>query len=235
MKDSSKHSSTPPPQQDHIQQKPFYPVGDADSYSYEPELSDHPIPPHLSALSGPPPRGFARLLVRTEKGLDWIFRALMILAGLGLAALMFAQVIMRYLIESPFAGIEEAAVLLGVWIYFLGMGYATRVREHIHGGIVSLVVSDPFKIRLIRFIGSVTCMIAACVFGYFACKYAFFVIDKGRTSINLKWPRGLWSGSMIIGFAMMMGYFLLEAINEFRDLRASRRSVTATHATSDQE
>ncbi|MEH6473523.1 MAG: TRAP transporter small permease subunit, partial [Halopseudomonas sp.] len=177
--------------------------------------------------------GFERLLVRTEAVLDWIFRAMMILAGLGLAALMFAQVVMRYVLESPFAGIEEAAVLLGVWIYFLGMGYATRVREHIHGGIVSLVVSDPFKIRLIRFIGSVICMIAAAVFGYFACKYAFFVIEKGRTSINLKWPRGLWSGSMIIGFAMMMGYFLLEAINEFRDLRASRRSVTPT--TSGQE
>ena len=146
----------------------------------------------------------------------------MLFVGIGLAFLMFGQIIMRYVLESPFSGIEEAAVLLGVWIYFLGMGYATREREHIHGGIVSLVVSDLFKVALIRFFGSVISMIAAVIFGYFACKYALFVIEKGRMSINLQWPRGLWSGSMIVGFAMMVGYFALEAINEFRELKSIR-------------
>lgn len=157
-------------------------------------------------------------LQRFERGLDWLFRAMMITAGLSLTGLMFAQVVMRYGLESAFVGIEEAAVLLGVWIYFLGMGYASRVKEHIHGGIVSLIFDDPYKIQLVRFSGSLISMIAACVFGYFACKYALFVIEKGRMSIYLQWPRGWWSGSMIVGFTMMAGYFLLDAIKSYQAL-----------------
>ncbi len=199
-------------------------TGDASVYNFDPELSGHPVPPHVSAIPNYAPQGFERCLVLFERTLDWVFRIMMIFAGLALSILMFAQVVMRYFLDSPFAGIEEAAVLLGVWIYFLGMGYATRVREHIHGGIVSLIISDPYKINLIRFAGSLISMTAACIFGYFACKYALFVIDKGRMSINLQWPRGLWSSSMIVGFLMMAGYFLLEAINEFRELRKSHQA-----------
>ncbi len=204
-----------------IQQHPVGPVG-VDSYSYDAELSDHDTPLHLAAVPEYETTGVEAWLVRMEALFDWGFRALMIFAGLALAGLMFAQVVMRYGFDSPFAGVEELAILLGVWIYFLGMGYATRVREHIHGGIVSLVVSDPFKIRLIRFIGSCVCVIAAAVFGYFAIKYSLFVIDKGRLSLYLHWPKGLWSASMIVGFAMMTGYFLLQAIAELRDILRQR-------------
>ncbi|WP_370280622.1 TRAP transporter small permease [Pontibacterium sp.] len=200
------------------------PVGETKIYDYDPDLSAHPIPPHLHAIPEQPNNNVDGYLLRFEHLLNWVFRAMMILAGMGLAFLMFSQVIMRYVLESPFTGIEEASILLAVWVYFLGMGYATREREHIHGGIVSLVVQDPYKVKMIRFIGSITCMIAAIVFGYFACKYAFKEIDRGRVSVNLRWPRGIWSASMIIGFAMMVGYFLLETINEFRDLRRTRRA-----------
>jgi len=202
---------------------PVKSVAEAKIYDYDPDLSSHPIPPHLHAIPDQPNNKIDGYLIRFERLLNWVFRAMMILAGLGLAFLMFGQVIMRYVFESPFTGIEEASILLAVWIYFLGMGYATREREHIHGGIVSLVVKDPYKVSIIRFVGSITCMIAACLFGYFACKYALKEIDRGRVSVNLRWPRGIWSASMMVGFAMMVGYFLLETINEFRGLRRMRR------------
>ncbi len=155
-------------------------------------------------------------LAQAVRYLDVFLRMMMILAGLSLATLMFAQVIMRYLLDSPFAGIEEVTILLGVWVYFLGMGYATKTREHINGGIVSLLISDPYKLHLLQLGRSIVCMIAAAVFGYFACKYALFVIEKGRMSIYLQWPKGFWSSSMIVGFAMMMGYFLVDAIKEYK-------------------
>ncbi len=174
------------------------------------EPADHPI---FTALG------------KLERYFDLGFRALMIFAGLALAVLMFAQVVMRYGFDSPFSGIEEVAILLGVWIYFLGMGYATRTQEHIHGGIVSLVVKDPFKMALVRFFSNIVCVIAAGVFGYFAIKYSLFVLEKGRLSLYLRWPKGLWSASMIAGFSMMTGYFLVHAVNELRGiLRMRHRS-----------
>jgi TRAP-type transport system small permease protein len=159
---------------------------------------------------------------------DSCLKGIMIFSGLGLAILMFTQVIMRYVLESPFAGIEEAAILMAVWIYFLGMGYATKERAHIHGGIVSLVVTDPFKIELIRFIVSIICAIAACVFGYYATKYGLFVIEKGRMSLYLQWPKGLWSASMIFGFAMMVIYFMLQTVKDYREMLTAKAQSKTT-------
>lgn len=147
------------------------------------------------------------------------YKILMFAAGFGLAGLMFAQVIMRYFLNSPFAGIEELAILLGVWVYFLGMGYATLTREHIQGGIVSLLVKDPWKLKFIELVALCVSLLAALIFGYFACKYAFFVIEKGRSSIYLRWPKGLWTASMIIGFSMMSICFLTQMLQAWRELR----------------
>ncbi|WP_271271320.1 TRAP transporter small permease [Aliamphritea hakodatensis] len=180
------------------------------------------LAPQPAGTQSPSP--LKKCLIGFESLFNHIFRTLMLFAGLMLAALMFAQVIMRYVLESPFTGIEEASILLAVWVYFLGMGYATRQHEHIHGGILSLVVKDPYKTQLFRLFGSVICMLAACVFGYFACKYALKEIDRGRLSINLRWPRGIWSTSMIVGFGMMVGYFMLNAIRQIRELRIMKSS-----------
>ena len=149
--------------------------------------------------------------------IDYCLRGAMVFTGLGLAILMFTQVIMRYVLESPFAGIEEAAILLAVWVSFLGMGYATKQRSHIHGGIVGLIVSDSFKISLLRLFVSIICLITACVFGYFATKYGLFVIEKQRMSLYLQWPKGLWTASMVFGFLLMAGYFLLQAVKDLRE------------------
>jgi TRAP-type C4-dicarboxylate transport system permease small subunit len=157
-------------------------------------------------------------LQKLEFVIDYFLRGAMVFTGLGLAILMFTQVIMRYVLESPFAGIEEAAILLAVWVSFLGMGYATKQRSHIHGGIVSLIINDPLKIQILRLIVSIICFFTACVFGYFSAKYGLFVIEKERMSLYLQWPKGLWTASMLFGFLLMASYFLLQAVKDFRQV-----------------
>ncbi|MGB1239288.1 MAG: TRAP transporter small permease [Pseudomonadales bacterium] len=152
-------------------------------------------------------------LCRTEIWAAHLLRAMMFFCCISLALLMFIQVILRYVLDSPFVGIEEMSILLAVWIYFLGMGYATKTQEHIHGGILSLVVSDPLILNATRLFGGVLCMLGACVFGYFALQYALKEIDRGRASIVMQWPRWIWSSSMMAGFAMMIVYF---ALNSYR-------------------
>lgn len=155
-----------------------------------------------------------------ESLLSRFISATMFVTCIALAILMFTQVIFRYVLSSPFVGIEEVSILLAVWIYFLGMGYATKSQEHIQGGILSLVVSDPIIFKTVRLFGSVLCMIAACIFGYFACKYALKEIDRGRSSIVMQWPRWIWSSSMVVGFTMMILYFLLQSYKEWIQLTA---------------
>lgn len=187
-------------------------------YDYDPDLSSRPIISPVHAVPEKPETKVDGDLMCFEQVLNLTFRGLMMLACLLLAILIFTQVVTRYFMDASFNGIEETSVLLAVWVYFLGMGYATREHEHIHGGIVSLVVKSPKKIAWIRLVNTVLCMLAACFFGYFAYTYAMGEISRGKVSATLRWPRGLWSASMIVGFAMMIGYFLLEAINQYRSL-----------------
>ncbi len=112
-------------------------VGATKIYDYDPDLSSNPIPPHLHAIPEQPESKIDGYLMRFESLLNMLFRSLMILTCLLLACLMFTQTVMRYGMDSSFSGFEEASVLLAVWVYFLGMGYATREGEHIRGGIVS--------------------------------------------------------------------------------------------------
>lgn len=68
---------------------------------------------------------------------------------------------------------------------------------------------------------------ACAVFGYFAIKYALFEIGTGRLSSYMRWPKGLWSASLIFGFVAATIYMVLQAVHQFLDLqvrfRTSRR------------
>ena len=64
---------------------------------------------------------------RTEKVFDWIVS----LALFVLTALVFTQVVSRYLFNSPFSWTEEMARILFVWICFMGTFLALKTKGHI--------------------------------------------------------------------------------------------------------
>ncbi|WP_339109371.1 TRAP transporter small permease [Thioclava sp. GXIMD4216] len=194
-------------------QHPREPVG-ADSYIYVAEIDPTEIPDQLTAIPEWQPTGFYKAVLSAEKVLAGIIFTALFVFGLALAGLMFAQVLLRYVFHSPFVGIEEIALLFGVWTYFLGMAYVTRNGEHIHGGILTLVVKNPRAIQLVRIVMTVLSLIAAAVFAYYAIRYAMFEIDKNRMSSYMRWPRWLWSSSLIFGFGGMVLYLALQFVNQ---------------------
>ncbi|MEH6580255.1 MAG: TRAP transporter small permease [Amphritea sp.] len=159
------------------------------------------------------------LFYRAEARLAQVISVAMVISTMSLGFLMAAQVVMRYGLESPFLGIEELAPMLALWAYFLGMIYATRDQDHISGGIVALIIKNKTLIQTIRLAGSVACLLAVCVFGYFALKFALFNLDLGRKSVYMRWPKYLWDFSMVTGFALMGFYYCLQIIAEVRDLK----------------
>ncbi len=156
---------------------------------------------------------------RAEARLAQVIAVAMVISTMSLGLLMAAQVLMRYGLESPFLGIEELAPMLALWAYFLGMIYATRDQDHISGGVIALIITNKTVIQTIRLAGSVLCLFAVCVFGYFALKFALFNLDLGRKSVYMRWPKYLWDFSMVTGFTLMGFYYCLQIIAEARDLK----------------
>ena len=165
-------------------------------------------------------------VIATEAIVQRILFVFIVAFGLCLAGLMFTQVVLRYAFASPFVGIEELSLLFGAWFYFLGIAYVTRDGEHIHGGILTMVVRGPIGVQAVRLVVTVLGVAACAVFGYFAIKYALFEIQTGRLSSYMRWPKGLWSASLIFGFVGTTIYMILQAVHQFLDLQARLRART---------
>ena len=206
------------------EQHPRSPVG-ADSFIYDPELTSPEPPEHLTAIPEGALAERMRPLIAVEAVFERILFVFIIAFGLCLAALMFAQVVLRYVFASPFVGIEELSLLFGAWFYFLGIAYVTRNGEHIHGGILTMVVSNRNAIRAVRLAMTLLGVAACVLFGYFAINYALFEIQTGRLSSYMRWPKGWWSASLIFGFVGTAAYMLLQAANQAVDLVVHMRQT----------
>ena len=158
-----------------------------------------------------------------QRAID-VLRGAMIFFAMALAVLMVGTVIMRYGTEipflaiKPFLGIEEAAVLLGLWLYFLSAAYVTGARAHICGGALHLVVKTQKVRRRISFLSTVLCLVIAGITLYYAWDQAWFTFNRGRKSTYLQWPKAIWDASMVFGFLMMVIFLALQSVREFRYL-----------------
>ncbi|MBY4678368.1 TRAP transporter small permease [Marinobacterium arenosum] len=178
-------------------------------------------PSHVKPVP-PLPYAAKSLFFRAEHWLAQLIAALMVASTLLLGLLMASQVLMRYGLESPFLGIEELAPMLALWAYFMGMVYATRDQDHISGGVVALLIRNRSLIRAIRLAGSLACLVATGIFGYYAWDFASFNLDLGRKSLYMRWPKYLWDFSMVSGFTLMGFYYCLQIIAEARDLTMAK-------------
>ena len=205
-------------------QRPHPPVETA-SFIYDPELASPEPPPHLTAIPEGALAEKMRRLVVIESVFERFLRVFIIAFGLCLAILMFTQVVLRYVFASPFVGIEELSLLFGAWFYFLGVAYVTRNGEHIHGGILTMVTKSRNAVRLVRLVMTLLGIAACAVFGYYAIRYALFEIRTGRLSSYMRWPKGWWSASLIVGFSATALYMVLQAFNQLVDLKAHLRKA----------
>ena len=205
------------------EQRPSAPE-DAARSGPDPNRSQSEPPERLTALPKGALAANLRWVIATEAIVQRILYVFIVAFGLCLAGLMFTQVVLRYAFASPFVGIEELSLLFGAWFYFLGIAYVTRDGEHIHGGILTMVVRSPTAVRAVRLVITVLGVGACAVFGYFAIKYALFEIQTGRLSSYMRWPKGLWSASLIFGFVGTTIYMILQAVHQFLDLQARLRT-----------
>ena len=143
------------------------------------------------------------VLVRVE-------RALIISACVALAGLMVVQIILRYVFVAPFLGFEEVTVLLGLWIYFLGLVHVTRTREHISSGVIQQFLHSLPARKALEIFKLALCAGSCGIFLYFSVMYWLKTAESGRSSTYLSWPTTVWITSMVFGFALAAVLFAVQ-------------------------
>lgn len=100
----------------------------------------------------------------------------------GVIALVFSQVVARYLFDQPQAWIEELCTYMFIWIVFLGASAAMKLDRHIRVASFEEHVTDRVKIYL-RILGAAVTITALTIVAYHARK--FVGVEMRSTSVAL--------------------------------------------------
>lgn len=166
--------------------------------------------------------GPAHALRALDAGFATLLTSLMVGAGMLLAAFMVIEVVLRYVLNAPFIGAEEISVLLGLWIYAMGMAYASRQNTHIAGGILAVLnLSDTTRRGLGAF-AMLVCVVVAGVYAYYSLLYTLETFGGTQISSYMRWPYWIWTSSLTVGFALMTVYFLVWTVRAWRLPPANR-------------
>ena len=118
------------------------------------------------------------------------------------SALLFANVVLRYVFHAPINWAEELTLYLMVWIVFVGGAVAVRTRGHIAIDLLPLVLAPANRRRLA--IGVAFAALAFfAVFFWYSGQHVLRVRSIGQTTPVMGAPMWLTYLAMPVGSALM--------------------------------
>lgn len=123
-------------------------------------------------------------LTRAERAIEWA----MALALAVMVALVFGNVVLRYVFNSGIAAAEELSRLMFVWLVFLGAFLALRQNAHLGLELVQARLSAPVRR-------------ACAVISHLLMLYALWLFLQGSWSQTVI---GLETRSTVLGFPMAL-------------------------------
>ena len=144
----------------------------------------------------------------TERLVEWLMAAIMA----AIVVLIFSNVVGRYALNASFAGAEELARLLFVWLVFLGAVLALRRRAHL--GVELVQARLPRWARRISAVITHGLMLYA-LWLFLAGSWTQSVIGLSNYSTVLHFPNALVSAAGVVCAASML---VIVAVNLLRVL-----------------
>lgn len=146
-------------------------------------------------------------------GLLFLQQWFMIVAGCVVTALVFIEVMLRYVFGSPLFGVEEMVCLIAMWLYFIGASYGAYDRTHIKAELVHLWFKTQRSHAFINSVCSFITFILCIIMIKWSYPYFIWGIQKGETSQALLLPMVLSQSAIFFGSILMALYFLVELVD----------------------
>lgn len=162
-------------------------------------------------------------------------RWIMGLSTVTFSVLIFVQVVIRYLLDSPLYGVEEVSVYLAVWLYFVGAGYGVYRDNHISASVMDLILSAERSREVVRLLVAAISLALTAVMLWICIHYLQWSVKFSPKSPELRLPLYVVHVAMVVGMALMGFYYLIEIIRRTRCLiRGERyRSLAEEDESSD--
>ncbi len=137
---------------------------------------------------------------------------LLFITLLGIAILVFIQVILRYVLHHPLMGIEELLLFPTIWLYFLGSANASVEHTQIKAQVIDIFLKTPTSLKISRIIMGIISFGVNCWLTYWAYQYFQYSNRVHKLSATLYIPMVYAESAVFLGFFLMAIYVFFETI-----------------------
>jgi len=130
------------------------------------------------------------------------------------------QAFLRYVLRSMPLGIEEGALIVGGWVYFIGIAVASRDKLHITVGILDRI--SPRVLTKIDLVGGFLRVGILGVFVYIVSIYCLKIYALGTTLPPFYWSPLVSITCLVVGLAIACLYEIAHLVGVWRMIRAKK-------------
>ena len=152
-----------------------------------------------------------RFVVTTQKGI-------LILVSLMLSGVMVTEVVLRYFLDLDIWGWEELAMIFAMWLYMIGAAMAAHDRSHLKTEVMSLLLKDPRKLRIVVAIATLIALVMAGFMTYWSSDLVLWGLKKHSETPVYGIPWVVAQSSLFFAGILIMIYFLHELVDNIRDI-----------------
>ncbi|MEX0730911.1 MAG: TRAP transporter small permease subunit [Aquisalimonadaceae bacterium] len=145
-------------------------------------------------------------------------RAIVALCGLLLTLIIFTLVVGRYVFNTSFLGIEEAAIFIAMWFYFIGGAIGAQQRGHISASVVDMFVRNETAQCAVSVATGVISVVVAAWMTVWAWEFAAWSLQMGMRSMELGVSMGWIHMSVPVGLGLMTFYLSVELVENVATL-----------------
>jgi TRAP-type C4-dicarboxylate transport system permease small subunit len=149
--------------------------------------------------------------------LTWFVELVLIVLSILISAVVFLQVLFRYVLQQPLFWSEELPRYLLIWMSFLAAALAQKSETHIN---ITLALT-PLSPRLQRGVHILTNLVILGFLGVLVYSGSLVTsITVHHRSTALQIPMAVVYVALPVGSALMILYLVLQIVRDLRNLRA---------------
>jgi TRAP-type transport system small permease protein len=149
--------------------------------------------------------------------LTWFVERMLIVLSMLIAAVVFLQVVFRYVLQQPLFWSEELPRYLLIWMSFLAAALAQKSEAHIN---ITLALT-PLPAAAQRWVRLLTNLVILGFLGVLVYSGSLVTrITAAHRSTALQIPMAAVYAALPIGAALMALYLILQIVQDLRGRRA---------------
>lgn len=140
------------------------------------------------------------------------------LAMICLTAIVFVQVIARYVFHASLGGLEELPVYLMMISVWLAAPFVAKNDDHLKIELLDTIIKSKFVLKIIAAIVKVITTVVMCYFAVIAFQYVASTFQMGDISPGLGIPMWILQGVVFLSAALMTLYYAILSVRDFKEV-----------------